>query len=193
MANRGSGSKKALTPAQVDDLFEVFYNRGQRRTLVEVEAYTKAEGIPTEGGVSYATIRRYADEFDWLERADAIDAETRKIQDAKLAAQVAEQRIRHINLASMVTTRLLRRFVPSTAEKPNPFEIQPDEISLRDGAEYVRLFELLTGGATERHGAEQDAPSRMEEMAAQIARMDARETVAVTGKDKPALTAGDGR
>lgn len=187
MANRGHGNVKALSPARMDELFDVFYNRGQRRTYAEVETYTKENGIPDGRGLSYATIRRYADEYDWIGRADSIDIETRKIQDAKTAAMVAEQRVRHINLAANVTTRFMRRFIPSTPQSPNPFEIQPDEISLRDAAEFVRLFELLTGGATERVGGEEK--TRMQEIAEAIGAMDAKELAATT-TNVPALGPG---
>lgn len=181
MANTGSGNVKK---ADVDQLFEVYFNGGQRRTYVEVEAYTKQHGIPDASGCSNATIRRYAEEFDWRNRADAIDAETRMIRDRRVADIVAQTRVREIEALASLGVKFMRRLIPSTADRPNPAELQPEDIQIGDFFGIIKSFELLTGGATERVGEE--TTSRLDEMERAIALMDARERETV-----PALTAGE--
>lgn len=174
------GPAKKLNP---DDLFEVFYNSGQRRTYVEVEQFTKQHGIPDPSGISYITVRRYADEHDWDARADAIDAEVRATRDKRTANLVAQHRVREIEAIASLTTKFFRRLVPSTADNPNPAEIRPEDIEIGDFLDLAKTFELLTGGATSRVGEE--STSRLQEMEAAIAAMDAADTT-------PALTAGEG-
>lgn len=171
-------SKKVVA----DELFEVYYNAGQRRNYLEVEAYSKEHAIGGSSGVSYATVRRYAEEFDWEARGDAIDAETRRIRDARVANLVAQHRVREIEAIATLTTKFFRRLIPSTQDRPNPWEIQPGDIEIGDFIGLAKTFELLTGGATERAGVE--SQSRLEEMERAIAAMDAQE--------QPALAAGGG-
>jgi hypothetical protein len=175
MAGGTPGPNKKVDP---EALFDVFYNNGQRRTYAEVEAFTKREQIGGPNGVSYATVRRYADEFDWTPRADAIDAETRTIRDKRLAHLVATHRAREIEIIATITNKFFRRAIPSTAEHPNPAEIRPEDIEIGDFIALAKTFELLTGGATERVGDE--GPSRLDEMERAIREMDALEQAAIT-------------
>lgn len=154
-----------------DALFELFYNGGQRRTYTDVERLAKEGGIE----VSYATIRRYADDFDWDARADELDAEARRVTDKRLADLIARHRVREVEGIATLSTKFFRRLVPSTAERPNPAEIRPEDIEIGDFLALVKTFELLTGGATERVGREGESTA-LQEMERAIAQMDARET-----------------
>jgi hypothetical protein len=165
----------------VEQLFGLFFNGGQRRTLADVEKYARELDPPIE--VSYMTLRRYSDDFDWSGRADALDEEARKQADKRIASIVARHRAREVETVAALQTRFMKRLVPSTRENPNPDEIRPGDIEIKDFADLAKLFELLTGGATSRVG--QEGPTALEDMARAIAEMDALET-------PPALPAGKG-
>lgn len=184
MANT-SGSVKKANP---DDLFDLYYNAGARRTYVDVAKLTKEQGIGGKEGVHEATVRRYADEFDWSRRADALDDETRKIRDKRLANMIAQHRVREIEITAALQTKFMRRLMPGTPENPNPVEIQPEELDANDWIQLGKFFELLTGHATSRIGGE-DTEGALSEMERQILDMDNREHAA--SNQTPALTAGE--
>lgn len=163
MAERG--------PARIlsnDEAFAYWYNGGQRRTYHEVAA---------RFGVAYNTVRKYADEYDWDGRADALDAEVRAQMDKRLASLVARQRVREVEAIAALEAKFFRRLLPRDEQgNPNPAEIRPEDISIRDFELLARLFELKVGGATERIGREEAGSlSALEEMERQIALLDRRE------------------
>jgi hypothetical protein len=164
----------------VEQLFQWFYNAGQRRTLQDVEKFAATQGVE----VSYSTLRRYADEFDWFGRAEALDEETRRIVNRRLANTVAQVRMREIEAIATLQTKFMRRLVPSTQERPNPAEIQPIDLEPRDFIDLGKFFELITGGVTSRVGQEGESTA-LDEMARAITEMDQADT-------QQALPAGEG-
>jgi hypothetical protein len=158
-------------PARIlnnEEAFAYWYNNGQRRTYQEVA---------DRFGVAYNTVRKYADEHDWDGRADALDAKVREQMDKRLAALVARQRVREVEAIAALEARFFRRLLPRDEHgNPNPAEIRPEDITIRDFEALARLFELKVGGATERIGREADTSiSALEEMERQIALLDERE------------------
>lgn len=172
-----SGERGPEKQYDVEQLFGWFYNAGQRRNLTDVEKVAADAGVE----VSYMTLRRYSDEFDWQGRADALDEEARRITDKRIANLVGRHRARQVEAIATLQTKFFRRLVPSTQGAPNPAEILPGDIEIEQFIALSKQFETLTGGATVRIGGE--GPSALEDMARAIASMDALE--------QPALPAGD--
>lgn len=163
-------SERAVNP---DEAFVVYYNDGNRRTLTDVAK---------ELDVAYITVRRMSDEFDWEGQADAIDDEARRTAQKRLANTIAKHRVREVEAIATLQTKFFRRLMPSTAERPNPAELLPEDIDPRMFIELGKFFELLTGGATERAGVE-GGSTALEEMERAIAEMDAQETRALPAPD----------
>src|SRR5437868_11167952 len=89
-----SGQRGPSLKANPEVAFEAWYNGGDRRTLVDVAR---------DLGVSYMTMRRYADDGDWLVRADELDRRIQAETDARISALVARQRAR--NIEALVTLK----------------------------------------------------------------------------------------
>jgi hypothetical protein len=166
----------------VEQLFGLYYNQGQRRNLTDVVKAAADQDPPVD--VAYITLRRYFDDFDWQGRADRLDEEARDAINKRLVSLVVRHRMREIETVASLQTKFMRRLIPSTREQPNPAEIQPIDLEPRDFIELGKFFELLTGGATARTGVE-DTSGALDEMSRAIAAMDSFET-------PPALPAGEG-
>lgn len=177
MARPGPAKK-----ADADTLFEEWYNAGERRTYQQVAELASVDGKT----VAERTIRRYADEFDWQGRADALDDEARRIRDKRLASLVAKHRAREIEVMASLGTKFFRRLMPSTPEKPNPAEILPGDISIGDALAIFKEFDRMTGNIDT--GLGEGELSALDAMKRQIMQMDDREKQ----DEQLALPAGGG-
>ncbi len=176
------------TKVDPEELFLIYYNAGERRSYQQVAAITKERGIPDENGLAYITIRRYADDFDWDERANALDEEARRIADKRLASMIAKQRVRHIEFLSVIGTKFGRRLMPSTAENPNPAAILPGDIGIGDFIQVAKEFDRMVGAA-DRGLNEDEQRVALDDMEKAILEMDLREQAAIAAAGSTSDTA----
>jgi hypothetical protein len=74
-------------------------------------------------------------------------------------------------MAATVAQRFLNRLKALEGEKGY---LAPEEIDWHDAVEAAKLFELLTGGATERHGLEGVSTVPLEEVEAELEEIEIR-------------------
>lgn len=148
-----------------EDAFDYWFNAGERRTFVDTAAHFD---------LHQDTVRRYADEYDWDGRADALDREIRRQRDKKLAATIGKVRAREIEAIATLEARFYHRLIPTQQDgKPNPDAIRPADIGIREFEILAKLLELKVGGvpaATAEERAE-----TLDEIERQIAELDLKE------------------
>lgn len=165
MAKRGPQEKY-----DNETLFLYYYNFGERRTYIKV---SEDQRVP------YNTIREMADRHDWDGRAAHIDEESRQQQNKRLASIISKQRAADIDTLRVLTGKFRRRLADTitTADGSvviNPAMLHDADISLTEYIAAVKAFELLTGGATERVGAEDGDRLDLAAIDAEIAELDRR-------------------
>lgn len=137
--------------ANPEDVFEAWYNGGERRTFAQVAA---------EFGIGYATVRRYAEDGDWLVRAADLDAAVQREVDQRTAARLGRHRTRLVEAMMTIQSRFFLRLPPELTDddgvtKPNPAYLPAEAISMDVLERSVKIMELLTGNPTYRLAIDQ--------------------------------------
>lgn len=155
-----------------EECFQWWFNAGERRTLAEVAA---------QFGVSYRTCQRMFNDDDWPGRADAIDHEAAQQANKRLASIIAKTRAAEIETTRAVIGKFIKRLNPRGPDgKPNPDYLPDREIGMREFNDAAKLFELLTGGATERFAGMGEGVD-LAELEAQIIELEAEAAAAREG------------
>jgi hypothetical protein len=148
-----------------DEAFAYWYNDGDRRTFGAVAEHFE---------VAYNTIRNYSDSHDWPNRADEIDAETRRHLDKRLAHANARALERELQALMALEAKFMRRLVPLNEDgTPNPAAINPGDVAIHDLLAIIRTRLQIAHGVVDplAQGGERRVKS-LEEIEAEIAALD---------------------